>query len=701
MAEQQFDQTHSPLGGGNLTPETPPSGTERMSYNPYSPVALPDEVEKPRGKQWGWSLIWMLLLLVFGGTSVGALLWLVTTPPPPNCQQVSPLAADGERLYCARKAAESGDLDQLLAAIALAQTWTPDHPMHSQAQQMVGEWSKAILNLAIQKVEMGDLPGAMKMIEKIPDDSPTYFLVTEEVNKWRYHWDDGQVLYDQAQIALKNQNWRQASDYAQALSKLDNVFWQQRRYRELLEQIALERQGWQRFNEAQRLAKRGNPEQLAEGIKLALKISPQLYVRQQADQSIANWSQELLKIASQRLDKADLPGALSIAELIPPQTQAYAEAQDLIQLGRAQAVIGNQGLGMPKLSHIFTLLDGRGAAAQITPDRPLYAAATAQVQTVDEQIEDLVQLQLAGFLASFDHPWTLQLAADQATMVAPNRPRRIHAQTLVAHWRQEIQRQQDRPFLRVAQALAEQKTVAAYQAAIQQARQVALGRPLRVEAQTLIAHWTKQTQVIEDQPLLDQAEKLAKEGKLREAAEVAAKIQPGRALYEQAKSKGEAWLSEIQIAEDRPVLTQASALASQGRLTAAIDTASQIGYGRALYNEAQNSIARWSAERNAIWSSRQAEIAPAPAAVSSYEPAPSRQEAYYEPAPAPAPEYYEPAPAPEYYEPALAPAPEPEYYEPEPVVAEPAAFPEPAPEPFIPEPPEPMAPVIDNNLLQE
>ena len=47
----------------------------------------------------------------------------------------------------------------------------------------------------------------------------------------------GPKLYDTALAALKSEDLRKAWDYAQALFKLENVFWSQKRYNELIQQI--------------------------------------------------------------------------------------------------------------------------------------------------------------------------------------------------------------------------------------------------------------------------------------------------------------------------------------------------------------------------------------------------------------------------------------------------------------------------------
>ena len=261
-----------------------------------------------------------------------------------------------------------------------------------------------------------------------------------------------------------------------------------------------------------------------------------------------------------------------------------------------------------------------------------------------------------------------------------------------------------------------------------------------------MAQWTKRIEVNQDQPFLDEAIALAKQGKLGAAIEKASSIKSGRTLYAKAQDNVYQWVSELQVAQDRPILDRAAELASGGSLGAAIDMASQIGYGRALHSEAAGAIGRWSAElrantapppaavpaREYAPAPRQEEYAPAPRQEEyapaprqeEYAPAPRQEEyapapePYYPPArqeaPAPAPEpYYPPARAPEpYYPPAREPEPyypparEPEPYYPPARQEAPAPAPEPAPPPApAPEPPPPSIPQPagppDANLLPE
>ena len=140
------------------------------------------------------------------------------------------------------------------------------------------------------------------------------------------------------------------------------------------------------------------------------------------------------------------------------------------------------------------------------------------------------------------------------------------------------------------------------QAASAQAAKIEQGRALRIEGQTYIAEWEDRIETIEDQPILDKAEQFATAGKLSKAIATAGEIKSGRALYVSAQAKAKAWTEELQIIEDRPILIEAENLAARGSLTAAIGVAAQIAPGRALYPEAQASINIWDDERAYIWS---------------------------------------------------------------------------------------------------
>ncbi|MGL5508368.1 MAG: hypothetical protein ACRDB1_02035, partial [Microcoleaceae cyanobacterium] len=484
-----------------------------------------------------------------------------------------------------------------------------------------------------------------------------------------------------AVTALKSQDWTKASAYAGALSQLKNQHWREKRYKEVLEKIAVEQKGFDKLKDARQLINQQTDQEYGEAIALANKIDHSLYVWQKAEQDITKWSRQLINMAIKKIDQKDLVGAIAIVNKIPTTHPLHQEAEDLIRLGNAKAAVWNlDNQQRSSVENLTALLDGKAAASQINSNSPYYLQAQNKIQEIEKELTAWHQIELASTIANIGQPWALQIAAEQVSLIPPNQVGGKKAATLGTQWQKDQQIINARPHLILAKQLAKSETVDGLNNAIQQANYIPQGHPLRIESQTFIAQWRKQVQVIEDQPMLAEAKALAKEGKLTQAITAAAKIPKGRALYPEAQQLMGEWTTEKQIGEDQPILNEASILANQGRYGEAMNLAYQIGYDRVLYNEAQNAIARWSAERDAASaptpvSTPSPALAPVPTYVQP-APAPSPEPQYYEPAPAPAPnpepQYYEPAPAPatapaeeQYYEPAPAPSPE-QYYEPAP-----------------------------------
>ncbi|NJM84858.1 MAG: hypothetical protein HC839_00750 [Leptolyngbyaceae cyanobacterium RM2_2_21] len=409
--------------------------------------------------------------------------------------------------------------------------------------------------------------------------------------------ETGEAVQAAIQEDIAAKNWQQASEKLQALKKLYTDYWVRQQFQALKDQIELESQGWQQLQQARELAESTDISDLGEAIALAQTIDLQSQAWREARADVDNWSESLLMYSFRQWELGNLDTAIETVQQVPADPTLVPEARDLIQFAQAQRLVSNLSGWKPQLSDLFNLGEAISAVQQIQPGSPFYDDAQAQLTPWQQELQDLVQLQSATWTANLGQLTTYRYAMEQAQVVSADRPRRQQAQTLVAHWQNQIQRIEDRPYLQRSAQLARVGTVAAYQAAIAAAQKVAPGRALRVEAQTQIASWTSQIQVIQDQPVLKKANTLAADGKLKEAIEVAQGIKPERALYEQAQTAIQNWTGQIQVAEDRPILAEAKELAYQGSLTAAINLASQIGSERALYPEARSAITNWRSER--------------------------------------------------------------------------------------------------------
>ncbi len=579
----------------------------------------------PIAAAWRWQLIWLGILTAAGGTAVGAFIWLSKVPPAVDCQQISSWSAESERLFCAQQSAASGKPEQILEAIKLVKNWTPEHPLYGQAQGLMQDWSNALLMIARDRVAQKDLKGGIALANQIPTSSAIYKDAQVAVKGWREEFNKGQVLYDKILIALKKQNWNLASEHIASLSLINDPSWQDRLI-EVRQRATNEKVAWQYLKDARNFAKSTSPEQWGRAIALTDPINRKTFVWAQANVEVLKWRNTLFKLAVARLGKQDLVGASTLISSIPASVKLTSDNQDLIRLIRAKEIAADTDYRQPPLERLAPLWLATQLLRQINTQSPFYAQAKALLPRLDLQAQDLVQLNVASTLANVRQLSTLKLAIDQAKQISPKRPGRLHAQTLLAQWQKEAQWMEDRPILRQAQQLAKADKLDPLRSAVALASLIKPKRALSQEAQADIVNWTVQIQTIEDKPILDEAKSIAASGKLGQAIQIASRVQSGRALYGDARSLIGEWVYQIQIVEDRPILNRASGLANGGYLTRAIDLASQISPRRALYGEAQGAISRWSVERAQIWRARDQEAASQSSdsgSVSTQQPEPS------------------------------------------------------------------------------
>lgn len=556
-----------------------------------------------------------------GVLGLWALAWLTRIPPLPDCEDVTAASADGDRLICAQSALRSGSAKSLIQAVQLAANYAPTHPFYRETQPVLLESSERLLEKATEKMHEGDLETAMEWAGEIPLDTPLRESAQSQVWDWQQEWKQGQSLENSIEQAIAARDWGAADNDLQQLKLLSSDYWVGQRHNDLQQKKQTEETAWNQIGQARGLANTGNPDNVGQALVMAQRINLTSQAWHEAQEDIDRWSQNLLLYSFQRWELGDVEGAIAAVQKVPPDPNLAPEAQDLIKFSHATRLAEQAQKEQSSYLQLFKLMEAIRAADKIPPDSSFYQTARQSKQTWQAELEDLRKLQFASNVASLRQSWAYDYAADVAMSVELERPRRLQAQTLIAHWQDEIERLEDRPFLIRARTLARKATIPALQSAIAEARNVTLGRALRIDAQTLIADWLDQIEVIQDQPILNEANQLASDDQLREAIAIAQQIPDDRALHTQAQAMIKDWTRTLQIEEDSPLLEEAKSLAYQGALTEAIDTAAQIGPGRALHSEAQNAISLWEAERAYIWQ-REAEEAAAEAAAEAQQSAP-------------------------------------------------------------------------------
>lgn len=567
----------------------------------------------------GWP--WLITIVVSWVTGVTALQWLSSLPPTPNCKQIAATLSEAEQLECADRLARKGNVKDIKAALAIAAKWDQGHPLYPRVSLLSDEWSRSMLGLARQELNKGNLKEAISLAKQVPEASSIQPESQRLIKRWEANWEEGEESLEKARTAIKKQNWTQATLHVRALSQLGDGYWQGQADK-ILGDMAIEKKAFQDLYKAQDIAAYGGSKDLAEAIQLASKIDPKRLAKEEVQENIEKWSQKLLDLSEEHQEHGQFEQAIAAAQRIPPNTKVAKDATTLMQLSRAEATVEEDDF--------YSYVHAWALAEQVDRNSALFAKNRDRVDAWEQKIQNTGQLQLAKLFANIDNVYAYQLAIDHAALIESEQPGQMEARTLIAQWDQQIDTFQDRQILARARQFATQNTTVSYQAAIAEARKVDLGNPLRIEAQTLIATWGGAIERVEDQPILDQARALAKAGKLNEAIQAAEQISSERSLYREAQDDISTWVADIQAVQDRPILNEANALAREGRLSDAIATASQIGYGRALYYEAQDRIDDWAAERDAIYASRRQQEEPQSEPEPRYEPEPQ-----YEPEPEP------------------------------------------------------------------
>lgn len=221
------------------------------------------------------------------------------------------------------------------------------------------------------------------------------------------------------------------------------------------------------------------------------------------------------------------------------------------------------------------------------------------VESLQKTAEDLVVLARAHSPAELGTVGGIEDAIRRAKEIDSKRPLYATAQRLINNWKREIG---DVAAIEESEKLARRGRVSDLRSAIAKLRTIPASNPRALEAKGLIARWTNDIEEIEDAPLLEKADRLASFGdldSLQAAIASASQVGRGRILYQDAQKRIQNWTERIERYQDQPLLDKAQQLAFSGKLEEAIALLDTIKPGRILYNEARTKIRNWSSELEA------------------------------------------------------------------------------------------------------
>lgn len=525
-------------------------------------LAMPEVIQHPpkrggrplasprRGSTWRWLLLSLLSCLATSAAAVGAFLWLVTLPPSTNCSDPAQITTDRAALSCAQIAADDGNLEAVVAGLNLVESWGPDHWLSHEIEPLVEEWSAVTVAAAEQELRNGRRDEAVALLEHIPRQSAWYGTGQKLLADWNQDWEAGSALVAKAKTAMAQQDWRTASAQVLALGELSHPHWREEQVQAISRQIQAEQQAQAQIRRAVTLASAGGTERLIAAMGLLLPLSSDLLAHETAQAYLDRWSDLLLTEGLQRWYGADLDRAVHIGQAVSRNPNRAQVAQEFLWLSRSRQ-LARQSLEDWRVSptQMAALYRAMLLVNRIPNDSPYHPQAESSLATWRAHLEGMGTLQLAqlpGGIAQID---TLKLAIQQAESIAPDHPRRVQAQTLVAHWRQLLERIEDAPYLAQAHQWAKANTPDGLRQAITSASRITPNRALRQDAQGWIYVWNHRLQTLEDRPVLDRAYELAEKGQLSQAVVEASGVQPGRALYDEAQTAIGQWRRTIAAQE--------------------------------------------------------------------------------------------------------------------------------------------------------
>ncbi|HLO46800.1 MAG TPA: hypothetical protein VK211_00005, partial [Kamptonema sp.] len=565
---------------------------------PQPPQQKPPSLARKTWQNWQrWPTKWQFWVAVMvtipGGVALIAIASLFRLSAQPNCLSIFlPTASASDRLYCAEVTAQKQTVEDLLSAIDLVNDLPQDHPLRAEINRQIEKWSQDILKLGDAAFQGGNLAEAIAIARKVPSDVPAYPQVEKQIQQWQSIWDSADKIYQAAEEYLRKEDWNQAFRQATLLLDIGNIYWETTKYEEITKAIQTSRADGNKLAKARSKAEAGGVDNLLAAMQLAEAIAPNSYLYQAAQKAIGEFGKKIMELAETRLKAGQWQEAIDIVNKIPESAKLKEEVKDFTELARAasQTTAGT----------VAGLENAIKAAKKLKPNRPLYNKTQEFITYWQQEIADVKTLEAARQLAAKGGENDLKAAIAQLQTIPQSNPRGPEAKKEIESWTRQVELMEDTPILERAQQLATLGDANSLEAAIVEARKITSGRALYQQAQEQIKTWAEQTQRFRDRPYLEQAKQLANDGNLGAAIAAANKIQPGRTLYEEARSNIRNWESQLEAKDSLDNARQAAQPGTADALETAILLANQVPESSGLRSQAEEAIDNWSQQILAI-----------------------------------------------------------------------------------------------------
>ncbi|PSN77556.1 chromosome segregation ATPase [filamentous cyanobacterium CCP4] len=247
------------------------------------------------------------------------------------------------QLEWARQVALPGTVADLQAAIIEARQISRSNAAWEDAEAQIGRWrgqietaeDRPILSQAEAQAQTGDLAAAIATARQIGPGRALSDEAQENISQWRnslQRAEDGPLLAQARQLATQGR-------LAEAVAVASRIGAGRALSDEAQSSIQTWRgqlQGQQQLQAAYQTAQAGTVSALAEAVRLAQQVPEGSPQRAEATQALTRWSWDILRLAETEA-LVNPSRAIAIAEAVPAQTEAYAQAQLRLREWRAAA----------------------------------------------------------------------------------------------------------------------------------------------------------------------------------------------------------------------------------------------------------------------------------------------------------------------------------------------------------------------------
>ena len=536
-----------------------------------------------------WQLWGIILVLCSGGVGYGATTMLLKLPKTQSCSKVFwPIASASIRLYCAQTAAEDKNVQGLLAAINLVAVLPENHPLRPEINRNIDRWATGILAIGEQEFQAGKLEQAIATAKQIPNNLSAKELVEQKIDQWQSIWSDGEEIYQQVESKLRAADWNGAFNWAVRLTDSPNEYWATTKYEESINNINVAQEENASLSKAQTQIATGRIEDLILAIEKASDIEQNSYAYEQAQKIVSDGKEKLVATIEQTIERQDWQQLLRITPQIPRSLKLEKRTKDW-------QILANAGASA-QLDTVFGIEEAIEEVSKLEKNSEYYKLGRDLASNWKLEIDGVRYLSRARELARAGTIANLNQAISEAKLVESSNPRYSEARQEIAQWQGQIQTIEDRPIINRARELSYGNNVSAWQRAIAEVNLIASSSPLYSEAQSYKRAWRANIERVEDQPILNEADAMANQNNYPAAINTASKIRSGRALYPDARERITRWQQEI---DGRRLISEASDLAYRNTpeaLAQAIRTARQVSSNSSVYSQVVRDVNDWAAE---------------------------------------------------------------------------------------------------------